>query len=82
MKCRGMVVMGENNAPGWAATIDGKPAPIYYAYTALRGIVAGPGRHTIQMRYRPLSVTAGALSTLAAFIAAFAVFPDAPAAPA
>jgi uncharacterized membrane protein YfhO len=70
MKCRGMVVMSENNAPGWKATIDGNAVPIYDAYTALRGIVVGAGTHKIVMRYRPLSVSAGAAATLAAFLGA------------
>jgi hypothetical protein len=70
MKCRGMVVMSENNAPGWNATVDGKAVPIYDAYTALRGIVAGAGTHKIETRYRPLSVSAGAAATLAAFLGA------------
>jgi len=73
MKCRGMVVMSENNAPGWIATVDGKPSPIYDAYTTLRGVVAGPGKHTIETRYRPLSVIAGAATTLAALLGALAL---------
>jgi len=70
MKCAGMVVESENDAPGWSATVDGKKAPIYQAYTALRGVVVGPGKHTVEMRYRPLSVMAGAAATFAAFFAA------------
>ncbi len=73
MKCGGMVVESENNAPGWSATVDGKKAPIYQAYTALRGVVVGPGKHTIEMRYRPLSVMAGAAATFTAFFAALAL---------
>jgi uncharacterized membrane protein YfhO len=77
MKCRGMVVESENYAPGWAATVDGKPAPIYEAYTALRGVVVEAGVHRIEMRYKPRSVIGGGLATLAAFIGAlgFCVIP-------
>jgi hypothetical protein len=70
MKCRGMVIQSENNAPGWTAVVDGKKTPIYEAYTAMRGVVVGPGTHKIEMRYRPLSVMAGAGATLSAFIGA------------
>ena len=70
MKCRGMVVMSENNAPGWIALVDGNQTPIYDAYTVLRGIVVGPGKHIIETRYRPLSVEAGAATTLAALVGA------------
>lgn len=73
MKCAGMVVESENDAPGWSATVDGKLTPVYQAYTALRGVVVGPGRHTIEMRYRPLSVMAGAAATFSAFLAALAL---------
>lgn len=70
MKCRGMVIMSENDAPGWIALVDGNQTPIYDAYTVLRGIVVGPGKHTIETRYRPLSVEAGAATTLAALLGA------------
>jgi hypothetical protein len=74
MNCRGMVVMSESDAPGWKALVDGKPVPIYDAYTMLRGVVVGPGTHKIETRYRPLSVTAGALATLSAFLGALALW--------
>ena len=70
MKCRGMVVMSEAASPGWSASVDGKPAPIYPAYTLLRGVVVNAGRHRIETRYRPLSVTAGWIATLSAFASA------------
>ncbi|HYL34567.1 MAG TPA: hypothetical protein VEV17_01495 [Bryobacteraceae bacterium] len=73
MQCRGMVVQSENDAPGWIARVDGKETPIYEAYTALRGVVVGPGKHKIEMRYRPLSVVAGGAATLSAFLGALAL---------
>jgi len=60
MRCQGMVIAGEAYFPGWQATVDGAPAPVYEAYTFLRGVVAGPGRHRIDMRYWPHSVFWGA----------------------
>jgi hypothetical protein len=65
MGCRGMVIASETFSPGWKATVDGAPARIYEAYSVLRGVVAGPGRHRIEMRYRPMSVLAGAAMTSA-----------------
>lgn len=70
MECRGMVVQSENNAPGWVARVDGREVPIYEAYTTLRGVVVDPGRHKIEMRYRPMSVLAGAAATLSTFLGA------------
>ncbi len=61
--CRGMVILGDTFDAGWRATVDGQPAPILPAYSCLRGIVAGPGRHRIEMRYRPSSVYWGACFT-------------------
>lgn len=72
MQCRGMLVTSENNAPGWSAYVDGEEVPIYSAYTVLRGVIVGPGRHTVEMRYRPLSVVAGAIATILTFVAALA----------
>ena len=63
--CRGMVVASETYSPGWSATVDGKPAHIYEAYTVLRGVVVEAGHHQIEMRYRPRSVLLGAVMTVA-----------------
>jgi hypothetical protein len=60
MRCKGMVIAGEAYFPGWKATVDGAPAPVYEAYTFLRGVAADRGRHRIEMRYRPASVFWGA----------------------
>jgi len=61
--CRGMVIAGETYDPGWHATVDSRPAPIYEAYSALRGVVVDAGRHRVEMRYRPRSVFLGAILT-------------------
>ncbi|HLG95649.1 MAG TPA: YfhO family protein [Bryobacteraceae bacterium] len=74
MKCGGMLVESENYAPGWTAKIDGKRAPVYEAYTALRGVVVGPGRHKIEMRYRPMSVSAGAIATFSGMLIALCLW--------
>jgi len=58
-----MVVVGEGFFPGWVATVDGVGTPVYEAYTFLRGVVAGAGRHHIEMRYRPASVFWGGAMT-------------------
>jgi uncharacterized membrane protein YfhO len=50
--------------------VDGQKTPIYEAYTTMRGVVVGPGKHKIEMRYRPLSVLGGAAATLTAFLGA------------
>jgi hypothetical protein len=64
MGCKGMVILGDSYFPGWGATVDGKPAGIYEAYTAVRGVMVDKGKHLIEMRYRPASVFAGFAMTL------------------
>jgi hypothetical protein len=69
MQCRGMVILTDTWFPGWHATVDGKSVKIERAYGFVRGVLVEPGNHTIEMRYRPLSVYLGAaLSLLAAAI--------------
>ncbi|HVT93583.1 MAG TPA: hypothetical protein VHD76_12115 [Bryobacteraceae bacterium] len=61
MQCKGMVVASEIFAPGWKAYVDGRPAQIWPAYTALRGVIVPAGEHRIEMIYRPASVIVGAM---------------------
>jgi hypothetical protein len=60
MQCQGLVVLSDNWYPGWTATVDGQPARIWEAYTAIRGVEVPAGSHQIEMHYHPLSVTLGA----------------------
>lgn len=73
MGCRGMVILGDSYFPGWTASVDGKPARIWEAYTAVRGVVVEKGVHTIEMRYRPASVYWGLAMTLSGLLGACAL---------
>ena len=73
LQCAGMVLISENYFPGWTATVDGKPAKIYEAYGAVRGVAVGPGSHRIEMAYRPMSVYLGALMTVSGLLIAAAL---------
>ncbi len=68
LACDGMVVLSESYVPGWSATIDGRPAQIREVYGAFRGVAVPQGTHHIRMKYRPLSVILGTISTLAGVI--------------
>jgi hypothetical protein len=59
MGCPGMVVVSDNWFPGWVATVDGKPARIWKADTAFRGVAVPQGSHRVEMSYRPRSVYLG-----------------------
>ncbi|MCC7451163.1 MAG: YfhO family protein [Anaerolineae bacterium] len=50
--------------PGWQATIDGQPAPLLRADTALTAIPVPAGDHTVQLVYRPPSYTVGAIISI------------------
>ena len=60
LRCRGLLVVSETFYPGWEATVDGKPQPIYEVFGALRGVVLESGSHRVEMRYRPDVVSIGA----------------------
>jgi uncharacterized membrane protein YfhO len=60
LRCRGLLVVSETFYPGWEATVDGKPQPIYEVFGALRGVVLESGSHRVEMRYRPGVVALGA----------------------
>jgi uncharacterized membrane protein YfhO len=49
----GVVVVHESYYPHWSATVDGEPARIVPANGQYRGVLVGPGRHLIEMTYRP-----------------------------
>jgi hypothetical protein len=48
----GMVVLSEIWDPGWSATVDGQPVEVYAADGVFRGIVVGPGEHTVVLTYK------------------------------
>ncbi len=65
------LVASEVYYPGWEALVDGEPAPIYRANTVFRAILLPPGRHVVEMRFRPLSFGIGALISAITWIALF-----------
>jgi hypothetical protein len=68
----GLVVVADTLYPGWKATIDGKPAPIFPADLMFRAVRVGAGTHRIDFEYRPRSFRYG-LALLALGVAAVAV---------
>ncbi len=46
--------------PGWSVTVDGKDASMLRVDHALRGVVLPAGEHTVEFRFRPRALTAGA----------------------
>lgn len=62
------LVWSETDYPGWVATVDGEPTSIYSTDILLRGLVVGPGKHQIVMRYRPITFYGGLIGTLAGLL--------------
>ena len=73
LACRGMLILADTWYPGWIATIDGRPAPIYQAYLALRGVVLEQGDHHVEFRYQPASALIGALMSAIGILGACAL---------
>jgi len=54
------IVFSETFFPGWRARIDGSPARLFRVNLIQMGMPVPPGRHTIEIFYRPGSFLAGA----------------------
>jgi hypothetical protein len=67
---RALLVISELHYPGWRATLEGgASAPIERVNGMLRGIVVPAGETRVILRYAPLSLLAGAMTSLAALLA-------------
>jgi hypothetical protein len=73
MSCDGMVVLSDTYYPGWYASVDGQPTPIYEVDLALRAVPVPKGTHNVNFRYRPPSVYWGATLTLAGLLGTAAI---------
>jgi hypothetical protein len=50
-----LLVLADGDDPGWQATVDGAPTPVYRTNVLLRGVQVPAGTHTIEFVYRPAS---------------------------
>jgi uncharacterized membrane protein YfhO len=70
-----MLVLLDSYTPGWHATVDHQPTPIYPANHTFRAIVVPAGRHTVAFTYAPTSLSLGiAISQIACIIFLLALF--------
>jgi hypothetical protein len=60
----GYVVLADSHDPGWRATVDGHETPVLPANIAFRAVRVPPGRHRIEMAYRPRGVLVASLVSL------------------
>lgn len=54
-----LLILSDTFYPGWKATVDGEPTPIYRTNAVFRGVPVPPGRHRIAMHFRPSSLRVG-----------------------
>lgn len=65
----GLLLLLDTYAPGWRATVNGTPAPIYAANYAFRVVVIPAGSSTVVFTYAPAAwPVGGAISVAAALV--------------
>jgi hypothetical protein len=55
----GLLVVSQTYDPHWQATVDGRPAAIQRVAGLLTAVPVPPGRHTVMLRYHPVSLWIG-----------------------
>jgi len=74
LNAAGLLVLADSYYPGWVASVDGAPAPIYPTNHLFRGVPVPAGRHRVRFEYRPISLWAGAAASgISALLFALAI---------
>src|SRR5262245_39630875 len=53
----GLLILHEAYYPGWIAEVDGQPSRIVRTNVLFRGVEVGDGRHIVEFRFRPFSLS-------------------------
>lgn len=64
----GLLVVSEQDYPGWEALVDGSPTHIYTADGMFRVVALESGSHTVEFRFRPPLFSVGLLAALLALL--------------
>lgn len=64
-KGRGLLIVADQYLPGWRATVNGQPSPIYRAYGFMRAVLVPKGKAVVRMTYHPPGLLAGMVITFA-----------------
>ena len=63
LDANGFLVLAENYAKGWKATVNGKPAKVVPVYIGFRGVALSPGKHRVEFHYEPPLCNVGLILT-------------------
>ena len=77
------VMVAENWYPGWEATVDGAPAPVFPADGVFRALYLTTGFHRIELEFHPRHFFWGAAISLLTIVCSpegTMLYPEAPAA--
>ncbi len=65
----GLLVLTDQYDAGWRASVDAAPAAVLRADYLFRGVPLPAGAHRVELVYRPISFTLGAVGTLGSMLA-------------
>lgn len=68
------LILADTDYPGWIASVDGQPAPIYRANGAFRMIQVPVGTHTVRFEYYPAWVLPGVFISLVSILGTLILF--------
>jgi hypothetical protein len=71
----GMLRVLESWAPGWRATVNGEPAPVYRADFLFLAVPVPAGSVSVELEYRPASFALGAAASAAGLLGLLGCFP-------
>jgi Bacterial membrane protein YfhO len=67
------LVLNDMYGPGWTATVDGKPIPVFRANALVRAVPVDGGQQRVEWKYTPASVRVGAWISITALLFALAL---------
>jgi uncharacterized membrane protein YfhO len=60
----GLLVLSDNNYPGWSAFVDGEPANIFQTNLTMRAVAVPAGRHLVSFVFAPPTLRIAAYASL------------------
>lgn len=70
---RGLLVLAQQDAPGWSVFVDGKPARKTLSLRVFRAVEVGDGHHLVTWKYRPRALFLGAFLSVVSLVVLLAM---------